>query len=399
MRLALIIDDYLPDSTRVGAKMMHELAIEFMHHGHEIVIITPGDNKQENRLTKSVIDDVEVWKFRNGSVKDVSRIKRAINETLMSFNAWLAIRHEVKNKPFAGVVYYSPSIFFGPLVKKLKRSCECRSYLILRDLFPQWVIDDGILREKSLITKYFRYFENINYKAADAIGLMSPKNLELFSKKQPELEHLHVLYNWASTDSVQNINPKNSIRIKLGLEDKTIFFYGGNIGHAQDMANLLRLAQSLKEHENAHFLFVGQGDEVDLIKRLVIEWHLENVSILPSVSQSAFKDILFEVDIGLFSLAKAHTAHNFPGKLLGYMTQSIPILGSVNKGNDLLNAVNDAQAGCVFINGEDDALLNASKLLLNDKNERIVLGNNAKNLLVNCFAIESTVKTISKYLQ
>ena len=127
MRLALIIDDYLPDSTRVGAKMMHELAIEFMHHDHEIVVITPGDNIQEHRLTKSVIDDVEVWKFRSGSVKDLSRVKRAINETLMSFNAWLAIRHEVKNKPFEGIVYYSPSIFFGPLVKKLKRSCDCKS--------------------------------------------------------------------------------------------------------------------------------------------------------------------------------------------------------------------------------------------------------------------------------
>jgi glycosyltransferase involved in cell wall biosynthesis len=397
MRLALIIDDYLPDSTRVGAKMMHELAIEFMHHGHEIVVITPGDNIQEHRLTKSVIDDVEVWKFRSGSVKDLSRVKRAINETLMSFNAWLAIRHEVKNKPFKGIVYYSPSIFFGPLVKKLKRSCDCKSYLILRDLFPQWVIDDGILKENSLITKYFRYFENINYQAADAIGLMSPKNLELFIKKQPELEHLHVLYNWASTVPVQNINPNSSIRLKLGLEDKIIFFYGGNIGHAQDMENLLKLAKSLKEDLKAHFLFVGQGDEVDLVKRLVIEWQLENVTILPSVSQGIFKDILFEVDVGLFSLAKTHTAHNFPGKLLGYMTQSIPILGSVNEGNDLLNVVNDANAGFVFENGEDDKLLNAAMILLNDKEQRKKRGVASRCLLNELFSIDSSINVITKY--
>ncbi len=398
MRLAFIIDDYFPASTRVGAKMMHELAIEFMRYGHEIVVITPGDNKQENRLTKSVIDDVEVWKFSSGSVKDVSRIKRAINETLMSFNAWVAIRHEVRNKPFEGIVYYSPSIFFGPLVKKLKHSCECKSYLILRDLFPQWVIDDGILKEKSLITKYFRYFENINYKAADAIGLMSPKNLELFIKKQPELENLHVLYNWASTASVQNINPNNSIRSRLGLEEKIIFFYGGNIGHAQDMENLLKLAKSLKEDPRAHFLFVGQGDEVDLVKQLVIEWQLENVTVLPSVSQDAFKDILFEIDIGLFSLAKTHTAHNFPGKLLGYMTQSIPILGSVNEGNDLLNVVNDAKAGFVFINGEDDELLNAANVFLNNRAERIDKGNAAKNLLCEYFSVKSAVNSIENHL-
>ena len=35
MKLALIIDDYLPHSTRVGAKMFHELGLELLGKGHE----------------------------------------------------------------------------------------------------------------------------------------------------------------------------------------------------------------------------------------------------------------------------------------------------------------------------------------------------------------------------
>lgn len=42
LKIALIIDDYLPHSTRVGAKMFHELALELKYHGHEITIITPS---------------------------------------------------------------------------------------------------------------------------------------------------------------------------------------------------------------------------------------------------------------------------------------------------------------------------------------------------------------------
>lgn len=79
------------------------------------------------------------------------------------------------------------------------------------------------------------------------------------------------------------------------------------------------------------------------------------------MNQNEFKLILKEIDIGLFSLAAHHSAHNFPGKLLGYMANHIPILGSVNVGNDLLDLINHENAGFVHINGEDDDLFESAK--------------------------------------
>lgn len=38
MHLALIIDDYLPDSTRVASKMFHELACAFVNGGHRVTV-------------------------------------------------------------------------------------------------------------------------------------------------------------------------------------------------------------------------------------------------------------------------------------------------------------------------------------------------------------------------
>ncbi len=49
-------------------------------------------------------------------------------------------------------------------------------------MFPQWAIDEGLIKQSSIIEKYFRFFENLNYSSADCIGLMSPKNLQLFEK-------------------------------------------------------------------------------------------------------------------------------------------------------------------------------------------------------------------------
>ena len=392
MRLALLIDDYMPDSTRVGAKMFHELACECVKCGHDVVVIIPGIN-QKTPLEKSVLDGVTVWKFRSGQIKDIGKVKRAINETLLSTRAWNAIKAEVNPDYFDGIVYYSPSIFFSRLVRKLKKVCGCKSYLVLRDLFPQWAVDEGLMKQGSIIEKYFRFFETLNYEAANHIGLMSQNNLTLFNNRTDNVYQTTILRNWAAFTPFDSQGSGFSYRDKLNLKNKVIYFYGGNIGHAQDMANLMRLARDMQSYSQAHFLFVGQGDEVELINKLATVWELDNFTYLPSVTQEEFKHLLSEVDVGLFSLAHSHTAHNFPGKLLGYMVESLPILGSVNPGNDLLDTVREYDAGDIFINGDDENLLNASIAYL-DNEYRNNKGNNATALLHKEFTVESAAKDI-----
>lgn len=397
MKLALIIDDYLPSSTRVGAKMFHELALEFMQRGHDVTVITPDTSLQE-AVSFDTFQGVKTWRFKSGPLKDVSKIHRAINETFLSYRAWKSIKTQIKKETFDGVVYYSPSIFWGYLVKKIKARCQCPAYLILRDMFPQWVIDAGMLKAGSLIERYFRIFETISYRQANRIGLMSDKNLEVFrgtNKGYP----CEVLRNWASLSPTVLPHGYVPLRKRLGLEGKVIFFYGGNIGHAQDMANLMRLARRMAEYPKAHFLFIGQGDEVELINALAAEWSLPNFTYLASVDQDEFKFILSEMDIGLFSLSARHSSHNFPGKLLGYMVQSLPILGSVNAGNDLLDIVNQNNAGLIHINGEDDRLHESAMLLLNDSEARRQFGLGANALLKAQFSVESAAQTIEIRLE
>ncbi|MGS4880499.1 hypothetical protein [Photobacterium damselae] len=133
MKLALIIDDYLPNSTRVAAKMFHELALELQNQGHIVTVITPAFHQSE-MLVEDQLDGIRVWRFRSGKIKDIGKVERAINETLLSTKAWIAIKSKVMKDTFDGVVYYSPSIFFGHLVKKIKQRCSCRSYLASKRL-------------------------------------------------------------------------------------------------------------------------------------------------------------------------------------------------------------------------------------------------------------------------
>lgn len=98
----------------------------------------------------------------------------------------------------------------------------CESYLILRDSFPQWLIDQNIIKPNSIVEKYFRYFEMVNYKSANHIGLMSEKNHELFCKKYPNISNTQVLYNWTDFKNDSNIS-KSTLTQRLSLNGKVIF--------------------------------------------------------------------------------------------------------------------------------------------------------------------------------
>jgi len=391
MKICLIVDDYMPNSIKVAAKMMHELACEFISQGNDVTVITPSpilSSKKEITL----LDGVTVCRFKSGEIKNVGKVKRAINETLLSYFAWKSFKSYLQDNKHDIIVYYSPTIFWGGLVGKLKKIWKVPSYLILRDFFPQWAIDQKLIREGSLIEKYFRYFENKNYSVADTIGIMSQKNLEWFSEAVTASADLEVFYNWAANlPVISNEHYKKA----LNLEDKIVYFYGGNIGHAQDMMNIVRLAKNMLDYNNAHFVLVGAGDEVELVRNAINEYNLINMTLLPSVGQDEFKQMLAEFDVGLFSLHKDHSTHNFPGKLLGYMVQSLPILGSINTGNDLKEVIENHDAGLITINGEDEALLvNAIKFL--DEEYRKKIGTNAQKLLKSTFSVEAAANQIIK---
>jgi O26-antigen biosynthesis N-acetyl-L-fucosamine transferase len=389
MRICLIVDDYMPHSIKVAAKMMHELACEFINQGHEVTVVTPSPELNQ-KIEISVLDGVTVCRFKSGEIKNVGKVKRAINETLLSYYAWRNFKSYLSDNKHDIIVYYSPTIFWGAFIKKLKKTWNVPSYLILRDLFPQWAIDQQLIRKDSMIEKYFRYFEKRNYTVADTIGLMSKKNLEWFEKTATANAKLEVFYNWAANFPVES---KNHYKKELNIEDKVVYFYGGNIGHAQDMMNIVRLAKSMSFHEEAHFVLVGAGDEVELVKNAIEKDNLFNMTLLPSVGQDEFKQMLAEFDVGLFTLHKDHSTHNFPGKLLGYMVQSLPILGSINEGNDLKEVVESYEAGLITVNGDDETLLaNAIKFL--DEDYRKQIGANAQELLKSIFSIEAAASQI-----
>lgn len=395
MTILLIVDCYLP-CTKSSAKLMHDLAIEFHRQGHKVIVAAPDDTLTvPSRVT--VKEAVTVLRVRTGRIKGATKLIRAINELRLSSTIWKTGKGFFQANPSDLIVFYSPSIFFGRLVQKLKKLWGCKTYLILRDIFPQWAIDVGVLKDGP-ICRFFRSKERLQYDVADVIGVECPANLRYFEKNGLKAKHnVEVLYNWTTLNE-KKVVCRND-RERLGLKDKVVFFYGGNIGIAQDVDNIVRLAAEVRNHPEIYFLLVGSGSEVPHLRANIQEWGLSNISIHPPVAQDHYLGMLSQFDVGLISLKHDLKTHNFPGKMLGYMYCSMPILAGINPGNDLNQLLEESQAGFVCMSGEDELFRTYALQLAEDADLRRRMGQNARTVLEKNFCVTSAASQILSHVK
>lgn len=390
MKILIITDSYLP-SAKSCAKLISDLAIEFVKQGHIPIVAVP-DAELKDATKISIEEDVTVLRIRTGRIKGENKFVRAINEIRLSSVMWKAAKPFFRENSCDLIIFYSPSIFFGPLVERLKKMWNCKAYLILRDIFPQWAIDTGVMR-KGPVYWFFKHKELQQYVTADVIGVQSPANLDYFTAQGDAAKYqLEVLYNWSTLK--ERFIPNSNYRQNLGLQNKIVFFYGGNIGIAQDTDCIVRLAEKMCNHPQAYFLLVGEGSEVPRLNAEIANRALTNIAIHPAVSQKEYSTMLSEFDVGMITLDGNLKTHNFPGRMLGYMYYSKPILASINPNNDLVNILDVADAGLTCFAGNDEKFYEHALRLVEDRELRMRIGQNARILLESTFSSEKAVSQI-----
>jgi glycosyltransferase involved in cell wall biosynthesis len=393
LRILLLVDCYFPTS-KSSAKQMHDLGVELTRRGHDVILMAPCQTILDD-LETSLRDGMRVVRVKSARIKGASKPLRAIREIRLSSTLWRSGRKFLKANPCNLTIYYSPSIFFGALVKRLKAMWGCSAYLVQRDIFPQWAVDAGLLR-RGFLWRYFRKKEIEQYEVADRIAIQSPANAAYFATEFPSRKYpLEVLYNW--TVPTEPDLPVTSYRRELGLQEKVVFFYGGNLGVAQDLDNIVRLAAHLAHYTHIHFLLVGEGSEAPRLRKTLSETAAKNIQILAAVGHREYLAMLSEFDVGLLSLDKRLKTQNVPGKLLGYVYGGKPVLASLNSGNDLFEILTKEQAGICVLNGDDHSLCAAALKLANDSELRARMGRNSRNLLERMFSVETAADQIMRY--
>lgn len=390
MRIALIADTFPPLRTS-GAVQLRDLSREFARQGHSLCLLLPAVDQREPWALES-FDGAQVLRLKAPRTKDIGYVRRTLAELAMPF----AMLRNFRKSPLAkqhwdGVVWYAPSIFHGPFVSALKKLSRCKSYLIIRDIFPEWAVDMGLMR-RGLSYRFFDAVARYQYSVANVIGVQTPGNQRYFDTwlEQPG-RYLEVLQNWLDKPA----QVRCSIRVdETALAGRKVFVYAGNMGMAQGMDILLHLADKLRNRPDIGFLFVGRGSEAARLEATAQSLQLDNVVFFDEIDPDEIPDLYAQCTVGIVALDPRHKSHNIPGKFLTYMQSGLPVLANINAGNDLAQMIRAERVGQVCETNQVNELQQLTEQLLDQIQTDATLSDRCSRLFEQKFAVKNTVKQI-----
>ena len=390
MRFVLITENF-PPLRNSGAVQLRDLSREFVRQGHRLTVLLP-DAAIQNPWVLEGFDGVRILRLRALRTKDIGHVRRTIAELLMPFVMMYQLgKSPLIDEQWDGVVWYSPSIFHAPMASRLKRVNGCKAYLIIRDIFPAWAVDMGLMG-RGLPYLFFNAVASYQYSVADVIGVQTSGNRRYFDRWQQQPRHkLEVLQNWLDKPA----QVRCSIRISdTPLAGRKIFVYAGNMGVAQGVDILLEFAERLRSRGDVGLLLVGRGSDAARLRASARERELDNVLFYDEIHPDEIPDLYAQCSAGIVALDPRHKSHNIPGKFLTYMQCGLPVLANVNAGNDLAQMIRTEKVGEVCETNQVDELLELALKLLAQIEVDSQLPARCRSLFHREFAVEKAVRQI-----
>lgn len=388
--IALISTDYPPLRTS-AAVQLRDLARELAALGHRPVMIVPSPLSGRAWAVER-LDGVEVLRVAAPETRTPSFVRRAIAEMWLPF----AMLRSLRKSPYRSakwdlLAWYSPPIFFGPLIWVLRRSSGARTYLILRDIFPEWAVDLGLVR-KGPIYLVFKAIAALQYAVADVIGVQTPSNLAYLSRwaRSPH-RRVEVLHNWLA--ATPNVGCSIAVD-KTVLAGRKIFVYIGNMGVAQGMDIFVELIQALRHRADIGFLFVGRGSEFAKLEAEKASRELNNVLFFGEIDSSEIPGLLEQCHVGLVALHPDHKTHNIPGKFVSYVQYGLPVLARVNGGTDLERLIEDEEVGKVYAGSSVGELKRLAEELADNEALRHSMSGRGRQLASRMFSPATAARQI-----
>jgi colanic acid biosynthesis glycosyl transferase WcaI len=230
--------------------------------------------------------------------------------------------------------------------------------LLVQDSYPEILIAVGAVKPGSVFVTVVNFLNRWVYKHAAKIIVMGRDMNELFSRKTQGLDAaIATIPNWADLETVSpSPRSKNQLLKDLGLQDKFVLLYAGNIGHPTDVETIIESAGMLRDMEEIHFVFIGAGVKRKWLETRVAEDVLTNVTLLdyrPWSEQSAF---LNACDVALVALIKGMWGTAMPSRTYNIMAAGKPVIALTDRGSELARVVDEDQIGWHIEPGNAQAL-------------------------------------------
>ena len=178
----------------------------------------------------------------------------------------------------------------------------------VQDLFPQSVIDLGLLKDP-LLVEFFAMMERRVYRGADLIMVMSDGNRDYVSAKVGPSKQVVTVPNWADADEIRPGERMNGFREAHALGNQFIVLFAGTMGWSQGLDVAIEAVANWPPTRSL-FLIVGDGVEKEKLELQAAG--LPNVRFLPIQPKEVYPQVLAAADACLVTLrAGSHADRSF----------------------------------------------------------------------------------------
>lgn len=330
-----------------GNSIYKDLIDELCEMGNEVFVVSTVERREKkSTYLNSESKNLKVLNVKTLNVQKTNIFEKGIGILTLERSFINAINKYYKKEKFDLILYSTPPITFEKVISFVKKRDKAKTYLLLKDIFPQNAVDLKMFRKKSFLYKFFRRKEKKLYKLSDYIGCMSPKNVEYLVKNNMELNEKKIEVCPNSIKPTKYEVKDSSIRSSLGIkENELLVLYGGNLGKPQGIDFLLDVLGSNKNNNNIKFIIVGNGTEKERVFNFVSNNNIKNVILKEKLPKNEYDNLVRESDLGLIFLDKNFTIPNFPSRLLGYMDAKIPVLAATDINTDLGQIIEENNLG------------------------------------------------------
>lgn len=371
----LLIHQAFAEIDEPGGTRHHELARRLVARGHQVTVLTgqvsylTGARTAPRSLVQRESDDVgvEIWRCWSYAAWHRSFLHRTLSFISFMLSAAL-LGLTVRG---VDVVWgTSPPIFQGFTAWLLSRLKRVPLLFEVRDLWPYFAIEVGVLRQPLLI-RLSEWLEGFLYRKAAVVVVNSPGYVEHVAARGGR--DVRLVPNGVDLTLFPEGVDGAAFRAANRLEGKFVVMYAGAHGMSNDLGIALQTAVLLEDEPEVRFVFVGDGKEKAALLAAAEAMGLENVLFLPPVSKNEMAETLAGADacLAILKPIKAY-ALTYPNKVFDYMAAGKPVLLMID--GVVREVVEEAGAGLFVAPGDPQALAEALRTLRSDPEKAAEMG-------------------------
>lgn len=378
-----------------GGTRHYDLGQELVKRGHKVIIFASSFHHYLHKETR--LRSGEGWK-----VEDVDGVKfvwirtfpykrndwrRVLNMLSYMLRAWQLGRRLPELMPEIG----EPDVIIGSSVHLLAvlaaywvaKHHRAKFIMEVRDLWPQTIIDMGVLSERNPIVKALQALERFLYRRAERIITLLPKAGEYIAAQGVEEDKIVWIPNGVDLSGFQ----VSSSAARSDGEFKVMYL--GAHGQANALDVLIQAAKVVQDqgYPEIRFILVGDGPEKSKLVAMARELGLHNVEFREPVPKSDVPKVLSEADAFLVQLGgkEVYRYGISSNKLFDFMAAGKPVFSSLEAPD---NPVEKAKCGFTIPPRDPEALAEAFlKLYQMPAEEREVMGQRGREYVEKYHAI------------